>query len=124
MSKVMSPNDGMIKIISPNDIVPASYSSGWGTNKSTILADPARFMDSSSWDGEADFTVSIGDTSITEDTEGPFKSAKDADTNGVTRQEIITYRKRDGYLVKETAVRVFDQTDYTDQTASIVIAKF
>lgn len=66
----------MTKVISPNDIIPSSYNSGWGENKSTILADPARFMDSSSWDGEADFTASIGDTSITEDTEGPFKNRR------------------------------------------------
>jgi len=141
----------MNKVISPNDIIPSSYNSGWGENKSTILADPARFMDSSGWDGEADYTFSVSDTSITDDglsdymafvadpviferenlirlgldvdTEGPFKSAKDADTHGVTRQEIITYRKRDGYLVRETAIRVFDNTDYTDHTATIVIAK-
>ena len=141
----------MTKVISPNDIIPSSYNSGWGENKSTILADPARFMDSSGWDGKADFTISLNDTSITDeglsdymafvadpvifekenlirlgleaDTEGPFKSAKDADTHGVTRQEIITYRKRDGYLVRETAIRVFDNTDYTDHTATIVIAK-
>ena len=57
----------MTKVISPNDIIPSSYNSGWGENKSTILADPARFMDSSGWDGEADFTVSPSDTSITDE---------------------------------------------------------
>ena len=38
-------------------------------------------------------------------TEGPFKSAFDADTDGVVRREIVTYRMKNGTMVKETAVR-------------------
>ena len=38
-------------------------------------------------------------------TEGPFKSAFDADSKDVVRREITTYRMRDGSMVMETATR-------------------
>ena len=48
-------------------------------------------------------------------TEGPFKSAFDADTDGVVRREIVTYRYKKGMLVKETAVRdYYKDGDYHD----------
>jgi hypothetical protein len=49
-------------------------------------------------------------------TEGPFKSAFDADTQGVLRREIVTYRvNKDGILVKESAYRTYyPNGDYHD----------
>lgn len=48
-------------------------------------------------------------------TEGPFKNAFDADTAGVVRREIVTYRIKDGIMVKETAVRdYYKGGDYHD----------
>lgn len=48
-------------------------------------------------------------------TEGPFKAAFDADTNGVVRREIVTYRYKNGNIVKETAVRdYYKDGDYHD----------
>ena len=38
-------------------------------------------------------------------TDGPFKSAFDGDTDGVVRREIITYRMRNGIMIKEEAFR-------------------
>jgi hypothetical protein len=47
--------------------------------------------------------------------EGPFKSAFDADTAGVIRREIVTYRMRDGIMVKESANRDYYKSgDYHD----------
>tara|TARA_B110000305_G_scaffold213042_1_gene248629 strand:- start:329 stop:523 length:195 start_codon:yes stop_codon:yes gene_type:complete len=48
--------------------------------------------------------------------EGPFTSAFESDTTGVIKQELITYRVKDGMLRKETTVRNFntDQTDWHD----------
>ena len=48
--------------------------------------------------------------------EGPFVSAFEADTTGVIKQEFITYRMRDGMLVKETTSRKFQANgnDYHD----------
>ena len=48
-------------------------------------------------------------------TEGPFKSAFDADTTGVVRREIVTYRMKNGMMVKESAVRdYYASGDYHD----------
>ena len=48
-------------------------------------------------------------------TDGPFKAAFDADTNGVVRREIVTYRIKNGTMVKETAVRdYYASGDYHD----------
>jgi len=47
--------------------------------------------------------------------EGPFKSAFDADTDGVIRREIVTYRMKNGMLVKEEACRdYYKDGDYHD----------
>ena len=48
-------------------------------------------------------------------TDGPFKSAFDADTDGVIRREIVTYRYKNGILVKEEASRDYYKSgDYHD----------
>ena len=48
--------------------------------------------------------------------EGPFVSAFESDATGVIKQELITYRVKDGMLRKEVTVRNFntDQTDWHD----------
>lgn len=52
--------------------------------------------------------------------EGPFKSAFDADTDGVIRREIITYRVKDGAMVKEEASRDYYKSgDYHDSNNSM-----
>ena len=53
-------------------------------------------------------------------TEGPFQGAFEADTIGVVRREIITYRYKEGKIVKETATRTYyGDGDYNDSTAAI-----
>jgi len=52
-------------------------------------------------------------------TEGPFKSAFDADTTGVVRREIVTYRMKKGMMIKEIAYRDYYQSgDYHDSQSS------
>jgi len=47
--------------------------------------------------------------------EGPFKAAFDADTDGVIRREIVTYRMRHGTMTKESACRDYYKSgDYHD----------
>ena len=47
--------------------------------------------------------------------DGPFKAAFDADTDGVIRREIITYRIRNGIMIKEEASRDYYKSgDYHD----------
>lgn len=51
--------------------------------------------------------------------EGPFKNAFDADTNGVLRREITTYRVKNGVMIKETATRdYYSSGDYHDTQSS------
>jgi hypothetical protein len=51
--------------------------------------------------------------------EGPFKNAFDADTVGVIRREIVTYRMRDGIMIKETACRDYYKSgDYHDSQST------
>lgn len=51
--------------------------------------------------------------------EGPFKTAFDADTGGVVRREIVTYRMRDGIMIKETASRDYYKSgDYHDSQST------
>jgi hypothetical protein len=51
--------------------------------------------------------------------EGPFKNAFDADTGGVVRREIVTYRMRDGIMIKETACRDYYKSgDYHDSQST------
>jgi hypothetical protein len=52
-------------------------------------------------------------------TEGPFKNAFDADTNGVVRREIVTYRMKNNTMVKEIAYRdYYESGDYHDSQSS------
>ena len=48
--------------------------------------------------------------------DGPLVSAFESDPTGVVKQELITYRAKDGMLRKETTTRKFnsDQTDWHD----------
>ena len=48
--------------------------------------------------------------------DGPLVSAFESDPTGVVKQELITYRLKDGVLRKETTTRRFntDQTDWHD----------
>jgi hypothetical protein len=57
-------------------------------------------------------------------TEGPFKNALDADTDGVVRREIVTYRYKNGVMVKETAVRdYYKNGDYHDTISTLPMAE-
>jgi hypothetical protein len=52
-------------------------------------------------------------------TDGPFKNAFDADTAGVIRREIVTYRMKNGIMVKETATRDYYKSgDYHDTVST------
>jgi hypothetical protein len=48
--------------------------------------------------------------------DGPFVSAFETDPEGVIKQELVTYRVKNGMLRKETTTRKFnsDQTDWHD----------
>ena len=48
--------------------------------------------------------------------DGPFVSAFETDPEGVIKQELVTYRVKNGMLRKETVTRKFntDQTDWHD----------
>tara|TARA_R110002153_G_scaffold1307_4_gene6723 strand:+ start:1123 stop:1317 length:195 start_codon:yes stop_codon:yes gene_type:complete len=48
--------------------------------------------------------------------EGPFVRAFDTEPTGVVKQELITYRVKNGMLRKEVATREYnkDQTDWQD----------
>jgi hypothetical protein len=51
-------------------------------------------------------------------TDGPFKESFDSDTDGVVRKEIITYRYRNGMMIKETASRTYQSGgDYHDTSS-------
>ena len=50
--------------------------------------------------------------------EGPFVSAFESDVTGVIKQELITYRVKDGYLRKEVTTREFKGPDDWDDTSS------
>tara|TARA_R110000796_G_scaffold26398_4_gene73428 strand:+ start:1678 stop:1857 length:180 start_codon:yes stop_codon:yes gene_type:complete len=52
-------------------------------------------------------------------TDGPFKNAFDADTDGVVRREIVTYRMRGDIMIKEQAFRDYYKSgDYHDSQSS------
>ena len=54
--------------------------------------------------------------------EGPFKSAVEAATDNVIKQELITYYVNDDdNTAKETAVRKFAKDDYTDHTSTEIL---
>ena len=48
--------------------------------------------------------------------DGPFVSAFETDPEGVIKQELVTYRVKNGMLRKETVTRKFNtgQTDWHD----------
>ncbi len=50
--------------------------------------------------------------------DGLLVSAFEADTNGVIKQEFVTYRIREGMLVKETTSRKFQGNDYHDVSST------
>ena len=53
-------------------------------------------------------------------TEGPFKSSFESDDKNVIRREIITYRMKDGIMMKEIAVRdYYESGDYHDSQGSM-----
>jgi hypothetical protein len=57
-------------------------------------------------------------------TDGPFKSAFNADTTDVVRREIVTYRVRNGMMIKETAVRdYYNNGDYHDSQNTLPLVK-
>ena len=56
--------------------------------------------------------------------DGPFKNAFDADTNGVVRREIVTYRIKNGMMIKETAVRDYYKSgDYQDSESILPLVE-
>ena len=57
-------------------------------------------------------------------TDGPLKQAFDLlDSDGVLSRELITYRIRNGMLVKEVVTRTYNDRDYIDATTSTPICK-
>jgi len=57
-------------------------------------------------------------------TDGPFKNAFDADTVGVVRREIVTYRFKNGVMVRETVVRDYYKSgDYHDTVNTMPLAE-
>tara|TARA_A200000159_G_C7152587_1_gene267831 strand:- start:195 stop:389 length:195 start_codon:yes stop_codon:yes gene_type:complete len=50
--------------------------------------------------------------------DGPLVSAFESDATGVIKQELVTYRVKNGMLRKETTTRKFnsDQTDWHDSS--------
>ena len=56
--------------------------------------------------------------------EGPMKAHVERDTDGVVKQEFITYRKRNCILLKESTVRNFQSNgDYNDSYYDEPLAK-
>jgi hypothetical protein len=41
--------------------------------------------------------------------DGPFVGAFESDVTGVIKQELVTYRVKDGMLRKETTTRIFQE---------------
>lgn len=57
-------------------------------------------------------------------TDGPFKAAFDADIDGVVRREIVTYRMKNGIMIKEEATRDYYKSgDYHDSCNSKPLAE-
>ena len=56
-------------------------------------------------------------------TDGPFNAAFDADTTGVVRREIVTYRLKNGMMIKESACRDYYKSgDYHDSLTTMPLA--
>ena len=57
-------------------------------------------------------------------TDGPFKNAFEGDTEGVVRREIVTYRFKNGLMVKVTATRdYYGDSDYNDSISTQPLVK-
>lgn len=54
---------------------------------------------------------------------GPFYTAFQGDNTGVIKQELVTYKIRDGVLVKETVSRDYSKTNYQDSISVIPLAE-
>jgi hypothetical protein len=54
---------------------------------------------------------------------GPFYTAFQGDSTGVIKQELVTYRIRDGVLIKETVCRDYSKTNYQDSISVIPLAE-
>ncbi len=68
--------------------------------------------------------TTVGDFMGMVDDNGPFKDAFEADTDGVVRREITTYRVKDGIMVKEQAFRdYYESGDYQDSRNTLVLAE-
>ncbi len=63
----------------------------------------------------------IANKSFPED--GPLKFATENGTNNVSRQELVTYKRRNGKMVRETVVRVFSTNDYIDHTNTVILSE-
>jgi hypothetical protein len=55
--------------------------------------------------------------------EGPFYDAFEGNKEGVLRQELITYKIRDGMLVIERTMRHYNGDDYTDSSSTTPLAE-
>ena len=55
--------------------------------------------------------------------DGPFKTTIEASQEGILRQEYITYRERDGLIMKETVSRKHTGDSYHDTTHIETIGK-
>jgi len=53
----------------------------------------------------------------------PFYTAFQGDNTGVIKQELVTYRIRDGILVKEIVSRDYSKNDYTDNFSVTPLAE-
>lgn len=50
---------------------------------------------------------------------GPFATALQGDNENVVRRELITYKHKDGLIVKETAIRTYTaKGDYNDSVTT------
>lgn len=58
-----------------------------------------------------------------ENKQGPFYAAFQGDTTGVIKQELITYRIKDGVLIKEIVSRDYSNSDYQDSTSVTPLAE-
>jgi len=58
-----------------------------------------------------------------ENKQGPFYTAFQGDNIGVIKQELVTYRIRDGILVKEIVERNYSKNDYTDNFSVTPLAE-
>ena len=58
-----------------------------------------------------------------ENKQGPFYAAFQGDTTGVIKQELTTYRIRDGVLGKEIVQREYSENDYTDNFSVAPLAE-